>query len=274
MTKELDPVQVPYDELVFTQDILRRMYFYANPTQKAWLTTAVSLGYGASDFLSLECEMIKNLVQEAKGEHKDFISFIGKGRRKTSVQPISFLTPESIDALAEYLKILEKDNNGKLPKYLWNNAIDDTLNDWLKALIRDSGIETYGKKIRFHAFRKFLYSRLVHKDRNVARRVCAKAISPSEASYDPEIIKECERIFRENYKDIALNGDLTGKTKREQAEKLGDLETALGNLEAENITLKLRLDKLQKALLTLGKRLESYDEMLMAALTEKEEVQC
>jgi len=262
ITKELDPVQVPSDELVFTQETLRRMYFYANPTQKAWLTTAVSMGYGASDFLSLECEMIKNLVQEAKEEHKDFISFIGKGRRKTSVQPISFLTPESIDALTEYLKILERDNDGKLPKYLWNNASDDTLNDWLKALIRGAGIETYGKKIRFHAFRKFLYSRLVHKDRNVARRICAKAISPSEASYDTEIVKESERVFRENYKDIALNGDLTGKAKREQAERIEQLENALAQLERENMTSKTRIDNLHVTTISLESKLKEYGELL------------
>ncbi len=273
ITKELDPPQIPENEFVFDQEVLRKMCFYANPTEKAWLSCAVSLGYSSQDFLDLETEKIANLVREAKDKHLDFIGFIGRTRSKTSIQPRSFLTPEALASLEEYLKIMGKQNNGELPKHLWNGATNDNLNDWLKALLRKSNIETYGKNVRFHGLRKFLYDVLARMDETVACVVTGKKVDASKITYRTSIDQECERVYRESYKLFCLNGDVTGQVKREQAERLGHLETALGNLEAENITLKLRLDKLQKALVTLDKRLKSYDEMLVATLTEKEESQ-
>jgi len=121
VTKEFDPVQIPENEFVFTQEVLRKAYYYGDTWQKAMLSTAVSLGYASQDFLELECQKIKNLVKEAKDKHLDIIGFIGKTRQKTSVQPRSFLTTEAIDSLDEYLKSLEAKFNGKLPKYLWCN---------------------------------------------------------------------------------------------------------------------------------------------------------
>jgi len=59
---------------------------------------------------------------------------------------------------------------------------------------------------------------------------------------------ECERIFREFYKLIALNGDVSGKIKKEQAEAIEKLENALQQLESENMGLKTRIGQLQKQL--------------------------
>jgi len=272
ITEILDPVGIPTNEFIFTQEILRRMYYYGNATEKAWLSCAVSLGYSSADFLALETEKIANLVREAKEKHLDFIRFIGKTRTKTSIQPRSFLTPEAIDSLDEYLKILQNKCSGKLPMYLWNGATNDNLNDWLKALVKKVNIETYGKQVQFKGLRKFLYDVLARMDETVACVVTAKKVDASKITYRTSIDQECERVYRESYKLFCLNGDVTGKVKREQAEKLEQLETALGNLEAENIVLKTRLTQMQKVLKTISKRLESYDEMLMVALTEKEEV--
>lgn len=55
-TKELDPPQIPENEFVFSQDALRKMYYYGNATEKALLSSAVCLGYSSVDFLALETE--------------------------------------------------------------------------------------------------------------------------------------------------------------------------------------------------------------------------
>ena len=90
ITKQLDPVQIPDNEFVFTQENLRRLYYYGNVQEKTWLSVAVSLGYASVDFLGLETEKISNLVREAKEQHKDFIGFVGKSRTKTSVSHVAF----------------------------------------------------------------------------------------------------------------------------------------------------------------------------------------
>ena len=266
ITKELDPQQIPENEYVFTQEVLRKMYYYGNAFEKAWLSCAVSLGYASEDFLALETEKIANLIKEARDKKLDFIGFIGKTRTKTSVQPRCFLTTEAITNLEEYLKILEKRYDGKLPEYLWDGATNDNLNDWLKALMGKSNIETYGKKVHFQMFRKFLYDVLARMDETVACVVTAKTVDVSKITYRTSLDSECERVYRESYKLFALNGDVSGKTKKEQTEKITTLETTLIALEKENLSLKTRIEVLQKG---LGLTEEALSNLLKPLVQEK-----
>ena len=238
-TKEFDAVQIPENEFVFTQEHLRKMFYYADTEEKAILSLAVSLGYSSIDFLELECEKLKQLVTQAKTEHLDFIMFIGKTRQKTSVQPRSFLTPESIESVSEYLSLLSK-KYGKLSKYLLANGEPDThitnqgLNKKIQRLVSKANIETYGKQVKFHCVgRKFLYSQLQQINRDIAKVICAKKVDASIITYIPDLDAECNRVFRECYKKIALNGDLSGKTKQEQTKRVEELENALLSLSKD-----------------------------------------
>jgi hypothetical protein len=244
--KQVDPVQIPENDFIFDQSTLRKMYYYGNPFEKTWLSVAVCLGYASQDFLSLETEKIKNLVAEAKDKRLEFITFIGKTRSKTSVQPRSILTPESIHNLTEYIAKLEKDNN-ILPKLLWKKSSNDNLNDWLKALLKKSNIETYGKTVKFHSIRKFLYDALSKKDETVASVICGKQANVSKLTYKTSLDPECTRIFIEIYPQIALNGDIQRKNKVELETKIGNLEKALLSVETENSTFKTRVEVLQRA---------------------------
>lgn len=262
VTKSFDPIQIPENEFVFNQEILRKCYYYGSPFEKTWLSCAVSLGYSSQDFLELETEKIKNLVKQAKDEHLDFIGFIGHTRQKTSVQPRSFLTPEAISNLSDYLSTLKE-----TPKTLWEKATNDNLNDWLKALLRKANIETYNRQVRFHGLRKFLYDTLSKKDETIAKVITAKKTSASDVTYKTSLDSECERIFRESYKEIALNGDVSGKVKREQAEKIESLESALVQLETENKNLRTRIEVLQSKLdsneSTMKKAIGDFEDRLV-----------
>lgn len=260
ITRELDPIQIPENEFVFTQEILRKLYYYGNLHEKTWLSVAVSLGYASIDFLALETEKIRNLVKEAQDKYLDFIMFIGKSRSKTSVQPRSFLTPEAIENLGEYFKMFEKQNSGKLPKLLWNGATNDSLNDWLKALVRKANVDTYGRVVRFHAIRKFVYDTLSKMDETIACVITAKKTDASRITYRTSLDSECQRIFKESYKQFALNGDVLGKAKHEQAEEIERLKQALSHLETENSTFKTRIDLLQKEdVVKLKQRLDAIE---------------
>lgn len=260
ITRELDPIQIPENEFVFNQEILRKLYYYGNLHEKTWLSVAVSLGYASIDFLSLETEKIRNLVKEAHDKHLDFIMFIGKSRSKTSVQPRSFLTPEAIENLSEYMKMFEKQNNGELPKLLWNGATNDSLNDWLKALVKKANVDTYGKTVRFHAIRKFVYDTLSKMDETIACVITAKKTDASKITYRTSLDSECQRIFKESYKQFALNGDVLGKAKFVQAEEIERLKQALSNVESENLGFKTRIDNLQKEdVAQLKQRMEAVE---------------
>ena len=254
VTKEFDAVQIPTDEYVFSQEVLRKVYYYADLEGQTLLSLAVALGYSSIDFLNLEAEKLQNLIKEATDKGLEFIQFVGESRAKTSVQPRSHLTPEAIHSLKDYLPYLENKHNGRLPKYIWCNGREDThitntgLNKKLKRLFKKANVEFYGKKIKFHCLRKFLYSRLQAKNRDLAKVVTAKKVSASDLTYIPDLDAECLRIFKETYKEIALNGDLTGKTRQNQKEEITKLEQAIQQLETENYTSKTRIDLLQKNL--------------------------
>jgi hypothetical protein len=266
VTRELDPVQIPDNEFKFNQEILRQLYFYGDAFEKTWLSCTVSLGYASIDFLALETDKIANLVKEAKDKHSDFIGFIGVSRSKTSVQPRSFLTPEAIENLSVYLRMLEKENNGRLPELLWNNASNDNLNDWLKALVRKANVDTYGREVRYHAIRKFVFDTLSKMNETIACVITAKKTDASKITYKTSLDSECERIFKESYKSLALNGDSSGKAKAELTDKIELFEKAIA-FSQEKLT---EIETINEVL----RKTQAQDKIRISTLeTEHEEMQ-
>ena len=81
----------------------------------------------------------------------------------------------------------------------------------------------------------------------MAKIICAKKVSASDMTYE-EISEQCEKVFRLAYKDMSLNGDVTGQVKRKQVEEIKALKEVIAQLESENRTLKNRIDLLQQRL--------------------------
>ena len=244
------PTQMPTDEYRFSQDDLRKMFYYGDTEEKALISLAVSYGQGSKDFLRLEAKKLRHVIDEAKEETLDFARWIGKAREKTGIQPISFLTPEAIESVDEYLKLLEK-KHGKLPKYLWCNSkpnkhiSNEGLNKKLRRLVSKANIKTHGKRVHFHLIRKFTFSRLRRIDKDMAKIICAKSVSISDMTYE-EIEEQAEKVFRLAYKNISLNGDVTGETKRKQTEKIKELENAIVTLTKELKGYKTTVETLTK----------------------------
>jgi len=251
---EFSPTQIPTKEYRFSQADLRKMFFYGDTEEKALLSLAVSLGYGARDFLALECESLQHLVQEAKDRNLEIIGFIAEGRTKTSIQPHSFLTPEAIQSTEEYLTLLAK-KHGQLPKFIWCNSHTDKhitnegLNKKLRRLVKKANIKTYDKQVRFHSIRKFTYSALRKTDQQISKIIVGKTVSVSDMTY-VNIEAECYRVFKETYRHISLNGDVTGKTRQKQTEEIQALTNAIGSLQTELQALRTReqvaLQRLEK----------------------------
>ena len=63
-------------------------------------------------------------------------------------------------------------------------------------------------------FRKFLYSNLQAKNRDIAKVITAKKVSASNLTYIPNLNAECLRVFKETYRQISLNGDLQEKQNK------------------------------------------------------------
>jgi len=246
------PTQMPTDEYRFTQDDLRKMFYYGDTEEKCLISLAISYGQGSKDFLKLECQKLRDVVNEAKEKDLDFAKWIGEAREKTGIQPVSFLTPEAIESVDEYLTLLEKKHE-TLPRYIWCNSkpnrhiSNEGLNKKLRRLVSKANIKIGNRRVIFHAIRKFTFSRLRRIDKDMAKIVCGKSVSVSDMTYE-EIEEQAEKVFRLAYKNISLNGDVSGRVKRKQGEEIKALKEVIAQLESENRTLKNRIDLLQQRL--------------------------
>ena len=241
--------QLATGEHKFTQQDLRKMFYYGDTKEKVLISLAVSLGYGAQDFLALECKDMRALVERAKDTKEEFVSFISV-RKKTGAQAHSFLTPEAVESLSTYLQLLEK-QFGKLPKYLWCNShveghiTTDTLNNQLRALFNKANIKATGT-VRFHLIRKYTFSVLHSIHRDIAKLIVGKQVSASILTYIQDVDGECERVFREGYKRLCLNTDITGTIRKRQQEQIDRLEEAITKLAQDSQAYKTTAEVLTK----------------------------
>ena len=245
------PTQMPTDEYRFTQDDLRKCFYFGDTEEKCLISLAVSYAQGSKQFLGLEAKNLRYMVDEAKNKGLDFAKWVGT-REKTGVPMVSFLTPEAIESVDAYLQLLEK-KHGKLPRYIWCNSkpnrhiSNEGLNKKLRRLVSKANIKTGNKRVIFHTIRKFTFSRLRRIDKDMAKIVCGKSVSISDMTYE-ELEEQAEKVFRLAYKNISLNGDVSGQVKRKQAEEIKALKEVITQLESENRTLKNRIDLLQQRL--------------------------
>jgi integrase len=244
------PTQLPTDEYRFTQDDLRKMFHYGDTQEKAMISLAICYGQGAKDFLGIEAQKLRDVIDDAKRKGLDFAKWVGKPRKKTGIQPISFLTPEAIESVDAYLKLLEK-KKGKLPRFIWcnsrpNKAISgEGLNKRLRKLVEKSNINIGSKRVRFHCIRKFTFSRLRRIDKDMAKIICAKSVSVSDMTYE-ELEDQAEKVFRLAYRNLALNGNLLGTAKQKQEERLKEMEDAIVSLSKDLHSSKVISETLTK----------------------------
>jgi integrase len=176
------------------------MFHYGDTEEKALLSLAVCYGQGSKDFLKIEAQKLRDVITDAKQKGLNFAKWVGNPREKTGIQPISFLTPEAIESVNEYLNLLEK-KKGKLPKYIWCNSkpnkpiTNEGLNKKLRRLVTKANIKTGNKRVRFHCIRKFIFSRLRRIDKDITKIICAKSVSASDMTYE-EIEEQAERVFK------------------------------------------------------------------------------
>jgi integrase len=209
---------------------LRKMFHYADTRGKAILSTAVSLGWAADDFLNLTREEIEMYVTKALADGLQFIGFMHV-RGKTGAPNRSHLTPEAIESLKAYLDISSKD-----AKFLWTNGsledhlTGDTINNILRDLTAKAGIVTIGT-VHFHLIRKFTMSALSSAgigDWDVKFMV-GKEVPPDIATY----LTNRKEVLMEEFQKAYPKLSLTGYANRNH-DKVSELEEENRKLKENN----------------------------------------
>jgi hypothetical protein len=199
--------QIATGEHSFTQDELKKMFYFGDVKSKAILSTAVSLGWSSIDFLSLEVNFIKPYIEKAMAEKLDFVQFIYT-RQKTDETAICHLMPEAIESLDAYLKMVPED-----AKYLWYSPsnhneplTNKALNDILKGMVKQASTMTTGD-VKFNLLRKFTFSTLQRFGMTESEsRVCVgKTVSPDILTY----LINLKDTLLEKYKKVYYGLSLT-----------------------------------------------------------------
>ena len=260
--------QIAMGEHSFSQDELKKAFYFGDVKQKAILSTAVSLGWSPVDFLSLEVSFIKPFIEKAKAEKSDFVQFVYT-RQKTDETAICHLMPEAIESLDAYLKTIPED-----AKFLWYSPSNHdepisnkALNDILKGMVKQASIMTTGD-IKFNLMRKFTFSTLQRLGMtDPESRVCVgKTVAPDILTY----LINLKNTLLEKYKKAYVGLTLV---KSNGNGRIDNIQTALDTVM--QVLRGLMEDKLrEKGLVKRTKPIdwEKLNELLLPEKDRREEV--
>jgi len=233
--RKIPKQQIASGEHEFSLLDLRKMFHFADMRGKAILSTAVTLGWSAEDFLELKRSEIEPLVSKAIADKQQFIGF-DHIRGKTGAPSRSHLTPEAIESLKAYLDKTPKD-----AAYLWANGLltdhitNNTLNNILKDLVKEAGVAKTGA-VHFHEIRKFTMSALSSAgigDWDV-RFMVGKETPPDVATYLTNRKANLMEEFQTAYPKLSLTG-----YANHNHDRVGELEETVKK-QAEQISLLLK----------------------------------
>lgn len=214
---------VAMGEHEFTQEELRAMFHYGGVKEKAVLSTAVALGWGADDFLNLEWSAVGPFL-----EADPFTGFRHK-RGKTGAACRVHMTPEAIDSLRAWRKVAKSD----IRVFPWTNS---NLNYIVKVMARRAGVKPRGK-ISFHLLRKFLLRQLSNAELNrwTVKLLMGKRVSSDVQTY----LQDNVDALREGYKKAYPRFSLTGRAALNSRGRIAELE---GQVKELIVGLKIRDD--------------------------------
>ena len=258
--------EMAMNEHRFTLEELHRMWLVADTEGKARLSVAVSLGWSVGDFVELEKDFIENILNNVDA---DGYAVFDYRRRKPRARVRGILNTCAVHDIKNYLPHIAKEQRS-----LWSAGTEEGLNKWLKSLVNEAGIKENGT-VRFHIIRKYVFD-VVSSQCGVyeAKLLTGKTIALEDATY----LHGLEDRLLERYKKFAypflnLNGQ-----RREQANKMEELETKLEKMEKkqrlEREALLSRLGELEaevKARREVDETLNALfkDEKFLVALRER-----
>lgn len=249
--------QMAMNEHRFSLQELHAMWLVADTEGKARLSTAVSLGWAAGDFIGLETSYIKKLLNNIDADGFSSFDYI---RPKEHSRGRGILNPDSIRDLKNYLHQVPESQ-----KNLWTLTTQEGLNFWLKALVRESGLKENGT-IRFHLIRKYLFD-IAESQIGLyeAKLLVGKRIPMSDETY----LHGIEDRLLEKYKRLAypllrLNGSENGNGNKlsDLSKKLEDQSKVLDFLQSDNSSLRVRMQTLEDKVLSAVSDLKSIKQTL------------
>ena len=213
---------------------VRDMFNVADLRERVLLATATDLAMRISDFRDIKKSDLPDLNQEPPIPFDVMTS-------KEDVVAHGFLSAETVELLKIYIQTIENmenpylfPSNGKRP------ISEDRINSWLKKLAEKSGINTQGKRLSFHCFRKMFLSASIDSGIGLiaGKKMCGKAIPKSDDTYLTSM------KLREKFIQLKKVLMIQQALKPENHERLEQLQRTVANQQMEVKDLETRLEAL------------------------------
>ena len=132
---------------------LREMYEVGDLTEKILLSMAIHIPMRINDFNEIKKSHVKHLM-----DSDEFPVWFEFETRKTKTVMPCFITEETMQMLKKYIKTLRPNNEYLFQGRGKQKLNEDSINRTLKKLVKETDIDTRGKRVRFHMFRKVFIS--------------------------------------------------------------------------------------------------------------------
>jgi len=225
---------------------VRAMFNVADLRERVLLSLATDLGLRISDFRNIKRTDIPDLTQDAP---IPFEVMTGK----EDIIAYGFLSSETVELLKVYIQTIEDRENPYLfPSKGEKPISDDRINSWLKKLAKKSGINTNGKSLTIHCFRKMFLSASIDSGIGLVagKKICGKAIPQSDDTYLTTV--KLREKFIQLKKILTIRPTPQSDTK----EQITQFEAAIVQLQKENLTRKTAADVMTKRVTELENALQ------------------
>jgi integrase len=235
---------------------VRAMFNVADLRERVLLALATDLALRISDFRNIKKTDLPELSQEPP------IPFAVMTNKENAVAH-GFLSAETVKLLKVYLKTIEDVDNQYLFPSNGKKAIsEDRINSWLRKLAEKAKISTRGKRLSFHCFRKMFLSASIDSGIGLTagKKMCGKAIPKSDDTYLTTV------QLRKKFIQLKTMLKIRHALKPENKERLAKLETAITQLQKENVSNKTIAE-------VMTKRVAELESILKETANQNEDLQ-
>jgi integrase len=227
---------------------VRAMFHVAKDLRsKLLVSMGNDLGWRIGDVLSILRSELPNLEQETPIE---WTRITAKEKQVSK----TCLSQTTVTLLREYLDTFKTDNpflfasNGK------GHIDEETVNNRLRDLAREANIEIRNSKLTWHCIRDMIISQAKNLgiDPDVIKIMVGKSVNKAMLPYLTGI--DVKTAFLRLQKILGITTII--EESETNVKRIESLETAMIELEKENMVFKTRTDLLQKEVQTLKKSIE------------------
>jgi integrase len=272
-----------------TKDDIKIALKYANPRYRAIILLMSSSGMGASEIISLsindfltslkdyisiaktsivDIDVIIELIEEKRKENPLMISTWHITRVKTEMPYITFSSPESLDAILDYLKI-EPPINIKDPLFRGpkNNRINNrTFHIYFNRLNKKCGFGKPDRQafLRSHNLRKYFATTISEQIPKLkVDRMLGHRVDSLTNSYFKTNLPELKEAYIQSIPSLSIEST---KVKTYQSPEFTKVQEKLDEKDEEFKKLKAEKDEEMK---DLKKKMELMDEMLKSMMEKQ-----